>query len=60
MTVRRDALDAVLDGAEPLGIFAPWIGTTGGNELKLGDAGAITVSELKSAHESWFPGFMNS
>ncbi|QPC87906.1 phosphoribosylformylglycinamidine synthase subunit PurL [Mesorhizobium sp. NBSH29] len=42
------------------GIFAPWIGTTGGIELKLGKARAISVSELKSAHESWFPAFMGT
>jgi phosphoribosylformylglycinamidine synthase II len=42
------------------GIFAPWIGTTGGSELKLGNARAISVSELKTAHESWFPGFMGN
>ncbi|NUS21557.1 MAG: hypothetical protein HOQ25_17485, partial [Mesorhizobium sp.] len=42
-----------------LGIFAPWIGTTGGRELKLGGARPIPVSELKAAHEGWFPRFMD-
>ncbi|RWM01044.1 phosphoribosylformylglycinamidine synthase subunit PurL [Mesorhizobium sp.] len=42
-----------------LGIFAPWIGTTGGDTLKLGDARAIPVSELTAAHEGWFPRFMD-
>ncbi|UCI05434.1 phosphoribosylformylglycinamidine synthase subunit PurL [Mesorhizobium sp. B1-1-8] len=42
-----------------LGIFAPWIGTTGGSTLKLGEARAIPVSELSAAHESWFPRFMD-
>jgi phosphoribosylformylglycinamidine synthase len=42
------------------GIFAPWIGTTGGSSLKLGEARAIAVSELKAAHESWFPRFMGN
>jgi phosphoribosylformylglycinamidine synthase len=27
--------------------------------LKLGGARAIPVTELKSAHESWFPRFMD-
>ncbi|MDX8529491.1 phosphoribosylformylglycinamidine synthase subunit PurL [Mesorhizobium sp. VK25A] len=44
---------------EKLGIFAPWIGTTGGRELKLGDARSIPVSELTAAHEGWFPRFMD-
>ena len=42
------------------GIFAPWIGTTGGSELKLGSARAIPVSELRAAHKSWFPRFMGN
>ncbi len=44
--------------AKAAGVFAPWIGTTGGTSLKLGEARAISVDELKSAHESWFPRFM--
>ncbi len=46
--------------AEAAGIFAPWIGTTGGDALKLGDDCTIAVSLLKDAHESWFPAYMNS
>jgi phosphoribosylformylglycinamidine synthase len=46
--------------AEAAGIFAPWIGTTGGDALKLGDRCTIAVSHLKDAHESWFPAYMNS
>ncbi len=40
-------------------VFAPWIGTTGGTELKLGESRAIPVADLKAAHESWFPTFMD-
>ena len=43
--------------AKALGILAPWIGTTGGAELKLGEARAISLDELKAAHELWFPPF---
>jgi hypothetical protein len=46
--------------AKALGIHAPWIGTTGGHELKLGEARAISIDELTTAHESWFPRFMNN
>ncbi|WP_395447195.1 phosphoribosylformylglycinamidine synthase subunit PurL [Aminobacter sp. UC22_36] len=46
--------------AKALGIHAPWIGTTGGQELKLGEARAISIDELTTAHESWFPRFMNN
>ncbi|ESW81301.1 phosphoribosylformylglycinamidine synthase [Mesorhizobium sp. LSJC269B00] len=51
--------DAIREEQSKLGIFAPWIGSTGGNELKLGDARAIPVSELTAAHEGWFPNFMD-
>ena len=44
--------------AEDLGIFAPWIGTTGGTTLTLGGAKPVSVATLKGAHESWFPSFM--
>ncbi|MEQ8599587.1 MAG: phosphoribosylformylglycinamidine synthase subunit PurL [Devosia sp.] len=44
--------------AEAQGIFAPWIGTTGGTTLTLGGAKPVSVATLKGAHESWFPSFM--
>ena len=44
--------------AEAQGIFAPWIGTTGGTTLTLGGAKPVSVATLKAAHESWFPSFM--
>ncbi|TIM30090.1 MAG: phosphoribosylformylglycinamidine synthase subunit PurL [Mesorhizobium sp.] len=50
--------DAIREQQSKLGIFAPWIGSTGGRELKLGEARAIAVGELTAAHESWFPRFM--
>jgi phosphoribosylformylglycinamidine synthase len=51
---------ALQASAKQLGIFAPWIGTTGGSELKLGEAHAIPLGELTTAHESWFPDFMGT
>ncbi len=60
VTVKREDLEAVLEASEAAGVFAPWIGNTGGATLQLGDARAILVSDLKSAHESWFPDFMSS
>ncbi|MBS9720691.1 phosphoribosylformylglycinamidine synthase subunit PurL [Tianweitania sp. BSSL-BM11] len=50
--------EALLREAEAAGIFAPWIGTTGGTDLKLGQARAVPVADLVNAHESWFPAFM--
>ena len=55
-----DEMRALWAEAKALGILAPWIGTTGDAELKLGDARAISVEELKAAHELWFPRFMGN
>jgi phosphoribosylformylglycinamidine synthase subunit PurL len=60
VTIERENLDATFEAAEIAGVFAPWIGNTGGKSLQLGNARAILVSDLKQAHESWFPDFMNS
>ncbi|TAN00906.1 MAG: phosphoribosylformylglycinamidine synthase subunit PurL [Rhizobiaceae bacterium] len=46
--------------ADARGVSLLRIGMTGGTELKLGNARAIPVTELKSAHEGWFPRFMES
>ncbi|HEV7251633.1 MAG TPA: phosphoribosylformylglycinamidine synthase subunit PurL [Mesorhizobium sp.] len=55
---RGEAFAGLQNRAEAENVVAPWIGVTGGAELKLGEARAIAVSELKAAHESWFPRFM--
>ncbi len=54
-----DEIAALWSEAEALGIFAPWIGTTGGTTLTLGAATPLSVAALKVAHESWFPSYMN-
>ncbi|MBB6466534.1 phosphoribosylformylglycinamidine synthase [Aminobacter lissarensis] len=64
VTVKLDPKSAEMqelwNEAKALGIHAPWIGTTGGKELKLGEARAVAIDELTSAHESWFPRFMDN
>ncbi|HEV2898758.1 MAG TPA: phosphoribosylformylglycinamidine synthase subunit PurL [Pseudaminobacter sp.] len=59
-SAQSDEFEAMLAELKQLGIFAPWIGTTGGSELKLGHARAISVADLKAAHEGWFPRFMGN
>ncbi|HEV7417616.1 MAG TPA: phosphoribosylformylglycinamidine synthase subunit PurL, partial [Tianweitania sediminis] len=54
------ALEDIWREAEEAGIFAPWIGTTGGSDLKLAHARPVAVSDLIAAHESWFPSFMEN
>ncbi len=58
VTISRDDLDRVQDAASEAGIFAAWIGTTGADALKLGEARAIPVADLRAVHEDWFPRFM--
>jgi phosphoribosylformylglycinamidine synthase len=59
VTISRDNLDLVHEKAKAADIFAPWIGTTGGTSVKLGESRAIEIARLRNAHESWFPDFMN-
>jgi len=53
-----EALQALFEEAEKAGVSLVCIGMTGGRELKLGGARAISVAELEEAHEGWFPAFM--
>ncbi|WP_108396422.1 phosphoribosylformylglycinamidine synthase subunit PurL [Devosia submarina] len=54
-----DEILSLWNQAEQLGVFAPWIGTTGGTDLILGAARPVPVADLKAAHESWFPSYMD-
>ncbi len=58
LTVKEADVDTVQVRAEAAGVFCPWIGRTGGNSVVLGDARPVAIEELRLAHESWFPRFM--
>ncbi|MEP7240609.1 MAG: hypothetical protein ABI697_06970, partial [Devosia sp.] len=59
VTIKRDFLDSFYDQIYPYaGLFAPWIGNTGGDALKLGNARAVPLDELRKAHEGWLPKYM--
>ena len=63
VTVRssdKSLLRDIADEAREHGFAAPSIGTTGGTELKLFGARAISIADLKAAHEGWFPRFMGN
>ncbi len=51
-------LQQVLDKAAKANVSIQQIGTTKGDTLKLGHARAISVEELTTAHQGWFPRFM--
>ena len=55
-----DEITALWDEAKALGIEAPWIGSTGGTDLVLGEARPIAVTALRAAHEGWFPNYMSA
>ncbi|WVT74936.1 phosphoribosylformylglycinamidine synthase subunit PurL [Sinorhizobium chiapasense] len=58
VTVAAGALDAVVARAKAAGVSLPVIGKTGGDAVKLGDAEAVPVADLRAVHEAWFPEFM--
>lgn len=59
VTVDPEATDAIMARAEAAGVFCPWIGNTGDQVVALGNARPLTIRELRLAHESWFPDFMD-
>ncbi|MCA1442410.1 phosphoribosylformylglycinamidine synthase subunit PurL [Ensifer sp. IC4062] len=58
VTVAAGKLDAVLERAKAAGVSLPVIGKTGGDAVKLGEARAVAINDLRAAHESWFPEYM--
>ena len=58
VTARHDDLEKILTSIIGTDVSVNHIGDTGGSELKLGDANAISVRVLQQAHEKWFPAFM--
>jgi phosphoribosylformylglycinamidine synthase II len=54
----KSLLRDIADDAAERGFRAPIIGRTGGTSLKLAGAREIAVTDLKTAHEGWFPAFM--
>lgn len=59
VTMSRANLDKFYEEIYPYaGVFAPWIGNTGGTSLTLGEARPVAIADLKAAHEGWFPEFM--
>ena len=53
-----DDADAVLARAGEAGVPAKRIGVTGGSRLTVGANHAISLSDLRDAHENWLPAYM--
>jgi phosphoribosylformylglycinamidine synthase len=59
VTIEQSRLDDFYEEIYPFaGVFAPWIGTTGGDALILGEARPVPVTDLRAVYEGWFPDFM--
>ncbi len=58
ITVDAAQVNDLLQRAQSAGVPATQVGTTGGGELKLGHSRAISLGELRDAHDRWFPTYM--
>lgn len=52
--------DDILERARHLGLPARIVGKIGGEHLKIGTSESLELAQLRHAHESWFPGYMDS
>ncbi len=60
LTVTAGNADKVLGAAKSAGVPAMKLGETGGAALTVDGAGTISVADLKSAHEAFFPNLMKA
>jgi phosphoribosylformylglycinamidine (FGAM) synthase-like enzyme len=56
--VAVDSADAVLAAAKTAGVPAAVIGVAGGDDLAVEGLFALPLSQLRTAHEGWMPGYM--
>ena len=52
--------DDVLGAAKGAGVPAVLLGYSGGESLIVKDLVSLALDEIKAAHESWLPGYMNA
>jgi phosphoribosylformylglycinamidine synthase len=58
LCVLPDAVERLISEAEQAGVKATLIGATGGDKIVIQGDGKMPLSQLRKAHESWFPSFM--
>ncbi|MCI3132189.1 phosphoribosylformylglycinamidine synthase subunit PurL [Phenylobacterium aquaticum] len=56
--VAVDSADAVLAAAKAAGVPAAVIGVAGGDDLAVEGLFTLPLSQLRTAHEGWMPGYM--
>jgi phosphoribosylformylglycinamidine synthase len=50
----------IFENTRLAGVPARHVGTVGGDRLIVGDLTSISVEELRTAHEGWFPAYMKA
>ncbi|HEV7337287.1 MAG TPA: phosphoribosylformylglycinamidine synthase subunit PurL [Bosea sp. (in: a-proteobacteria)] len=58
LALPADAAEAVVAEAKAAGVPAQIIGKTGGSALALPGEAAVSIADLRKAHESWLPDYM--
>jgi phosphoribosylformylglycinamidine synthase len=59
LAVKQSDVETIKARAAASSVTCALIGTTGGEMVTLGTARPVDIKELRSAHESWFPKFMD-
>jgi phosphoribosylformylglycinamidine synthase len=59
LAVRNDEAARLIVEAKAAGVAVSSLGATGGDKIAAEDAGEVSVSRLRAAHESWFPAYMS-
>ncbi|OWK24572.1 hypothetical protein AJ87_20415 [Rhizobium yanglingense] len=60
IAVKPDVADFVCANAEGAGVPFRRLGTLAGSDLVVDDLLSLPIQQLRNAHESWFPEFMDS
>ena len=58
VTCRPEQVEAVIQAAKAAGVPASWIGSVTGSVLAILGLATVSLSQLRGAHEAWFPAFM--
>ena len=59
MTLLSESVEQLFSVADAARVPAMWIGETGGEAVDIAGK-AVPLAKLRTAHEGWFPGYMDS
>jgi len=58
LTMPEIYADMFAANAEDSGVFFSRLGTVGSDSLKIDETVSLSVAEMQTAHEAWFPAYM--